>query len=102
MEMVVVGGNGGNITNGGSISASASGGSGTANYRYTLDGGAILTTTPAIFNNVTTGDHIVRVRDVNTGCTFEVKVNVSEPTLITGIALEQTPVTCFGGNDGSD
>ncbi|MFH7016147.1 T9SS type B sorting domain-containing protein [Flavobacterium sp. FlaQc-47] len=90
-----------NVTNGGSISATATGGSGTANYRYTLDGGAIVTTTPAIFNNVTTGDHIVRVRDVNTGCEFIVKVNVSEPTLITGIALEQTPVTCFGGNDGT-
>ncbi|WP_165571352.1 T9SS type B sorting domain-containing protein [Flavobacterium reichenbachii] len=89
------------ITNNGVITASATGGSGTANYNYTLDGGFIITTTPAVFNNVTPGNHIVRVRDIATTCTFEVTVFVAPATDITGFTIVGTPVTCFGGNNGT-
>ncbi|MDR7211318.1 T9SS type B sorting domain-containing protein [Flavobacterium piscis] len=89
------------VTNNGVITATATGGSGTANYRYTLDGGVIVTTTPAVFNNVTPGNHIVRVRDVDTTCDFEVVVYVAPATTITGFTLAKTDVTCNGGNNGT-
>ncbi|OXA84362.1 T9SS type B sorting domain-containing protein, partial [Flavobacterium hercynium] len=88
------------VVNGGSITATAAGGSGMANYSYSLNGGAAITTTPAVFNNVVAGSHIVRVTDTVTGCSVDVTVVVSSPTLITGFALAKTDVTCNGGSDG--
>ncbi|WP_433765035.1 T9SS type B sorting domain-containing protein [Flavobacterium ginsenosidimutans] len=87
--------------NNGRITATASGGSATANYRYTLDGGVIVNTTPAVFNNVAPGTHIVRVRDVVTGCAFQVTVEIAPATVITGFALQGTNVSCKGGSDAS-
>ncbi|URM37843.1 T9SS type B sorting domain-containing protein [Flavobacterium anhuiense] len=87
--------------NNGVITATASGGSATANYRYTLDGGVIVNTTPAVFNNVAPGTHIVRVRDVVTGCAFQVTVEIAPATVITGFALQGTNVSCKGGSDAS-
>ena len=87
--------------NNGVIRATATGGSGTANYRYTLDGGVIVTTTPAVFNNVTPGTHIIRVRDVVTGCVFNATVEIAPATVITGFALTGTHVSCRGGSDGT-
>jgi gliding motility-associated-like protein len=89
------------ITNNGVITATATGGSGNANYRYTLDGGVIVSTTPAIFSNVTPGTHTIVVRDVVTNCSFPVTVVVDPATEITGISLDPKPVTCRGGNNGS-
>ncbi len=87
--------------NNGVITATATGGSGTANYRYTLDGGVIVNTTPAVFNNVAPGTHIVRVRDVVTGCAFQVTIEIAPATVITGLALQGRNVSCKGGSDGS-
>ena len=89
------------ITNNGIITATATGGSGTTNYRYTLDGGVIVTTTPAVFNNVTPGNHVIRVRDVVTNCVVIENVFVAPATNIVGLALAKTHVTCNGGNNGS-
>ncbi|OXA94724.1 gliding motility-associated C-terminal domain-containing protein [Flavobacterium hercynium] len=87
------------ITNSGEISATATGGSG--NYRYTLNGGVPVNVTPATFTNVTAGTHILRVRDMVTNCIFEVTIEVSLPTEITGLTLAKTDVTCNGGNNGT-
>jgi gliding motility-associated-like protein len=87
--------------NNGIITATATGGSGAANYNYTLDGGVIVTTTPAVFNNVAPGTHIVRVRDVVTTCTYDVTVEIAPATIITGLTLDGSDVSCKGSSDGS-
>ncbi|MBF4517029.1 T9SS type B sorting domain-containing protein, partial [Flavobacterium sp. ANB] len=89
------------VTNNGVIRATASGGSASANYRYTLDGGVTITTTPAVFNNVTPGTHIIRVRDAVTGCAVQTTVFVAPATTITGLHLDKIDVTCNGGSNGS-
>ncbi|KUJ61073.1 hypothetical protein AR687_14135, partial [Flavobacteriaceae bacterium CRH] len=89
------------VTNTGVITATATGGSGTANYRYRLDGGVAFTTTPAVFSNVTPGTHTVVVRDVITNCSYTVQVFVAPSTPITGFTLAKTDVTCNGGSNGS-
>ncbi|WP_410503561.1 T9SS type B sorting domain-containing protein [Flavobacterium sp. Root901] len=87
--------------NNGVITATATGGSGTANYRYTLDGGVIVNTTPAVFNNVAPGTHVIRVRDVLTTCDFNVTIVIDPATVITGFTLNGTNVSCKGNTDGS-
>ena len=87
--------------NNGIITATATGGSGAANYNYTLDGGVIVTTTPAVFNNVAPGTHIVRVRDIVTTCTYDVTVEIAPATIITGLTLDGSDVSCKGSSDGS-
>ncbi|WP_406844828.1 T9SS type B sorting domain-containing protein [Flavobacterium soyae] len=87
--------------NNGVITATATGGSAPANYRYTLDGGVIVNTTPAVFNNVAPGTHVIRVRDVLTTCTFDVTIEIAPATVITGLALVGTNVSCRGNSDGS-
>ncbi|OXA89938.1 T9SS type B sorting domain-containing protein, partial [Flavobacterium hercynium] len=86
--------------NGGSITAAGTGGSGAANYSYTLNGGAPITTTPAVFTNVAAGTYTIRITDTLTNCSVDQQVVVSSPTLITGFALAKTDVTCNGGTDG--
>ncbi|PWB28348.1 T9SS type B sorting domain-containing protein [Flavobacterium sp. HTF] len=87
--------------NNGTITATATGGSGTANYRYTLDGGFSYATTPTVFINVAPGTHIIRVRDVLTLCSFEVTVEIAPATIITGLTLTGKNVSCKGFADGS-
>ena len=87
--------------NNGVITATATGGSGTANYRYTLDGGIIVNTTPAVFNNVAPGTHIIRVRDVLTTCDYKVTIEIAPATVITGLVLTGTDVSCKGESNGS-
>ncbi|PAM96711.1 hypothetical protein B4N84_00875, partial [Flavobacterium sp. IR1] len=89
------------VTDGGSITATAKGGSSAANYSYTITGRAPITTTPAVFNNLTAGSYTVTVEDTNTNCTVDVQVVISDPTPIIGFALAKTDVTCNGGTDGS-
>ena len=87
--------------NNGIITATATGGSGTANYEYTLDGGVTFTATPTVFNNVAPGTHIIRVRDIATTCTFDVTVEIAPATIITGLTLTGKNVSCKGFADGS-
>lgn len=82
----------------GSLSASATGGSG--NYSYTI-GAVTLTTTPADFKDLSAGKHTIVVTDVTTGCTAEVEVTLGAATPILGFDASSTPVSCFGSTDGT-
>ncbi|MBK0369662.1 T9SS type B sorting domain-containing protein [Flavobacterium agrisoli] len=87
--------------NNGVISVAATGGSGTGNYRFTLDGGAVVTADTHTFTGVTLGTHTVQVRDVATGCTDTVTLNLIAATQITGFTLAKTDVSCNGGSNGT-
>ena len=89
--------------NDGTISASATGGSG--NYSFQLDGAlpAVVGAT-ANFTGVSYGIHTILVTDTATApnCTDSVQLDLVRATRITGFALIMTtPVTCNGGTDGT-
>ncbi len=69
---------------------------GTPGYTYLWSDGQ----TTATANNLTAGDYIVTVTDAN-GCpsTTTLTVELTNPQIV--ITGTSTPVSCFGGNDGS-
>jgi PKD repeat protein len=89
------GANDGKIT----ITASA-GGSGV--YQYSKDGGTTWQGA-AVFTNLAPASYDVRIRDVaNTSCviTLNSAVVVTQPAVLSA-TISGTPVTCFGGADGT-
>ncbi len=78
----------------GSLSVSASGGTGP--YEYSLDGTNFGTGT---FVGLLAGNYTVTVRDASL-CTVTTTATVGEPTAITG-TTSVTDVTCNGGSDGA-
>ncbi|EJG00928.1 T9SS type B sorting domain-containing protein [Flavobacterium sp. F52] len=83
----------------GSVSATATGGTG--NYSYTIDGTTTVTTTPAIFAGLSVGSHTIVVTDLTTTCTKDIEFKLEPATLVTGFDATSTPVTCNGGNNGT-
>ncbi len=78
----------------GSINISASGGSG--NLNYACNG---LSQMNGDFQNLTGGNYIVMVTDVN-GCSVSQEVDISEPSEIVVDTEENIPLTCNGSDDG--
>ena len=87
--------------NDGVVDAAVTGGSGSGNYRFQIDSGVIQTADSYSFTGLAPGPHTVFVRDVVTGCTDEITVNLEAATIVTGLSLATTPVSCFGGNNGT-
>ncbi len=85
--------NGGND---GSITVTASGGTGT--LQYSNDNGSNYQA-GNIFNTLTAGIYTVVVKDAN-NCTASSVVTITEPTTLS-VSTTQTNVTVNGGNDGS-
>ena len=86
---------------GGTITASASGGTPAYQYQLEDDLGAVLTAYQAgnVFSGLAAGDYIVRVRDVN-GCEdpIDAVITIAPPQTVTFTAV---PTACYsGGNDG--
>ncbi len=80
----------------GTLTLSATGGSGT--YGYSLDSGTYQPS--ANFAAIAAGLHTVTVRDITTTCTKSIPVNLGAATPITGFALSKTDVSCNGGSNG--
>jgi len=80
----------------GSITVTASGGTGT--LQYSKDGGATYQSSN-IFTNLAAGTYSIFVKDAN-NCTASTSETVTEPTVIS-LSTSQTNVSCNGGNDGS-
>ncbi len=78
----------------GTAAATMSGG--TPPYSYLWDNGEV--TNPAVLLNA--GIHTVVATDAN-GCTFTESINIEQPTPLVPTGAGSTPVTCFGGNDGT-
>ncbi len=88
-----------NGLNDGSISISASGGTGP--YEYSIDGGGTYVANGGIFLNLPGGNYDVSVRD-NNGCIRNGStLTIDEPTALVIDSEIAFPVLCFGGADGS-
>ncbi len=76
--------------------ASAVGGGGTPAYNFSWSPSS---QSGANVSNLNANTHTVTVTDMN-GCTATASVLLTQPPAITS-SLAQSPVSCFGGNDGS-
>ncbi|NRS87943.1 gliding motility-associated-like protein [Flavobacterium sp. 7E] len=85
----------------GVVDATVTGGSGTGNYRFTIDGGVVQNADSFSFKGLTKGLHTVVVRDVVTGCDATITVNLEEATIITDLVITGTNVSCKDGNNGT-
>ncbi|WP_264535629.1 T9SS type B sorting domain-containing protein [Flavobacterium sp. N1736] len=91
--------------NDGSIKVTATGGSASANYRYTLlNTVTSVTTGPQVsdtFTGLAAGTYDVTVTDIAaaSGCSVTKPVVLTKPTPVT-FSTTQINVSCFGGNDG--
>lgn len=86
----------------GTITVTASGGSGNYNYRL-LTPALVLITGPQasnVFTGVAAGSYIVRVTDTTTNCTFDIPVSITVP-LNPIFTLASTPPTCTTATDAS-
>ena len=81
--------------NTGSATVLASGGSPGYNYTWAPSGGTVVTA-----SNLTAGNYIVTVRDLN-GCTTSSNVTITQPPLLTSVIPAPVNVSCNGGNNGS-
>ena len=73
---------------------------GSGNYEYSIDGGINWQFTPE-FTGLAPGDYIVWVSDANTDdCFISLPVTILPAGSIMA-TYTSTPVTCYGGNDGS-
>ncbi|KAA2238698.1 hypothetical protein F0L74_20995 [Chitinophaga agrisoli] len=68
-------------------------------YEYSLDG--VSYQTSAEFKNLRAGVYQVRVRDVPYTCQTVVTGEVKEPTALSLQLINNTPVSCFNGRNGS-
>lgn len=84
----------------GAITVVASGGSGVANFTYSILPNIGITLAGTVFSNVASGSYTVTVRDNITGCTRDVLVDLGPPTPVT-FTLAQTPVVCIGDSNGT-
>ncbi|MGC9330538.1 MAG: two-component regulator propeller domain-containing protein [Bacteroidales bacterium] len=83
----------------GSITAGATGGTGTLSYEWTLAGEpGVYSTNPSI-DNLGVGDYTLVVTDDNS-CMIDTTISIEEPDPLT-MSFDVTPITCQGYNDGS-
>lgn len=86
----------------GEITLTAFDGSGLPNYEYSIGAGAYGPSN--VFSNLAAGTYTMNVRDIGTAlpyCVQSVQVVIDVPTLVTGMALTTTAVSCQGSSDGS-
>ena len=90
------------LINDGEITLTAFDGSGLPNYEYSIGAGAYGPSN--VFSNLAAGTYTMNVRDIGTAlpyCVQSVQVVIDVPTLVTGMALTTTAVSCQGSSDGS-
>ncbi len=80
----------------GSISISASGG--VVPYSYSLNGGPVQSSN--VFNGLAAGTYAVLVTD-NNACSSTSNVTIDTAYAVYASLVSQTPVSCFGGVDGT-
>jgi len=86
----------------GTVTASATGGSGSYIFTYTDAVSGADVTAQATSNTLPGGDYIATVTDsMNPSCTDSIPFSIVEPTPITGMVDNATDPTCFGAIDGT-
>ncbi len=83
----------------GSISAGATGGTGTLSYEWTLDGEPGVYSTNPNIDDLGVGDYSLEVTDEN-GCMIDTTLTIEEPEPLS-LSFDVTPITCQGYDDGS-
>ena len=83
----------------GSITINPSGG--TAPYSFSIDNGASFQTSSNIFSGLVAGSYQVLVRDQNLCTTLAVPVIITAPASAVTFSSTVSPVSCFGGANGS-
>ena len=78
-------------------SATVSGNGGTAPYTYDWNSGVA---SGATNNNLTAGQHTVEVTDAN-GCTFEINIDITEPSPVEIMEVASDDPSCNGDTNGS-
>lgn len=81
--------------NDGSVTVNVSGGTGPYNYSWN----SVIGNSPS-GTGLSTGNYSVIVSDQN-GCTISSQLIITEPALLSAVVNNPTPVTCYGGNNGS-
>ncbi|MDX2002457.1 MAG: hypothetical protein SFW35_08490, partial [Chitinophagales bacterium] len=76
--------------------ATAAGTNGTTPYSYAWSNGPFT----ALNSNLAAGSYTVTLTDAN-GCSATVSVSISQPDSLFVAAIDSTPVSCYGGNNGS-
>jgi hypothetical protein len=69
-------------------------------YQYSLNGGVTYQTSP-IFSSKCAGSYTVTVRQISSGCTTNVPVNITQPTQVTTIPNTATAPSCSAASNGS-
>ncbi|MBK8658492.1 MAG: SprB repeat-containing protein [Bacteroidetes bacterium] len=80
----------------GSITVNVTGG--TSPYTYSINGGS--SQPGSVFNGLLTGTYNILVTDFN-GCSDTSNVFIDTAYSVQGSIVSQTPVSCFGGTDGT-
>lgn len=88
--------NGGND---GTITVAASGG--IPGYQYSVDAGLTWLNNGGLFTGLAAGNYDIAVRDVNGCITNGSTLNIGQPTALTFDSQTASPVSCFGGSDGT-
>ena len=83
----------------GAVTVSATTGTGTAPYEYSIDGGTTWQAS-GTFNNLAAGNHPVTVRDAGL-CTVSVPVSITQPDAALAATETHVNVLCFGNATGS-
>ena len=83
--------------NDGTITINASGGSGNYSYSISPIAGTI---TGNVISGLPANTYTITVLDTTTNCTVDTTVTLGAPTPVT-FTLASTPVSCFGGADGT-
>ncbi|MCB0540474.1 MAG: gliding motility-associated C-terminal domain-containing protein, partial [Bacteroidetes bacterium] len=83
----------------GAIDATVSGGTVATSYTYAWSSSNGFTANTEDINNVATGTYTLTITDDN-NCTETATVTLNQPATVE-IAIDMTPVNCFGGNDGT-
>ncbi|MBL0736261.1 T9SS type B sorting domain-containing protein [Flavobacterium sp. GN10] len=88
--------------NDGEINGSATGGSSSANYIYTLDNNGFPQTGASFkFIKVSSGHHFIEVYDTVTKCTDRVEFDINPALPVSGFKVTGTGVTCFSYTNGT-
>jgi gliding motility-associated-like protein len=83
----------------GTITATATGGSGGYTYTASPDGVNFINNAVGYFTGFPAGTFTVTVSDAN-GCTATYVIDIHQPATPLAVAPTQTNVNCYGGNDG--
>lgn len=80
------------LTNGGTTTATATGGGGVGSLQFSLDGGAYQSSNS--FSGVSAGNHVMAAKDAN-GCIVTRNFTLSQPGIL-GISVTPSAILCYG------